>query len=270
MSFIEPIANQIVDLRFVQSPILKLRWTDEISQHYQVLSYIFILSTYNEETFEIDQVKTMISQNSNDGDDEHIRFHPEILDRDRWGNPIMELELEIDPYCAADGDYFLRIIKEISIGHIINYSPPFRLRGMHGEVAGFQNTGLEQFIPGAITIVDEPVIPNPIPSEYFSIPYNSQTGPIRYAPMQMQPKTSAELRRKWSNKYKPTPITTFYRTNKPNLVVYTTITPGVSYSIKSDVNWATPAPMPYRQGSWYAPAQKLTQRPRKVNFPKTF
>ena len=95
-------------------------------------------------------------------------------------------------------------------------------------------------------------------------PYTMQTGVSRFAPMQMQPQ-SAVTAQTWTRKF-PTSSVSLYSTLRKSPDKLTTITPGWSYTLPSDYNYATPAPFPSDNGGWYNPKDRQTLSARKVNL----
>ncbi|ODV59897.1 glycoprotein [Ascoidea rubescens DSM 1968] len=176
-------------------------------------------------------------------------------------------EAKIDPTAGENGVYYIQIFSVYPTGYSIHYSHRFKLSGMTGkdEASGslndpppsaqysFKKTGTE-------TETDE--APGTIDSASFTIPYTLQTGRTRYAPMQTQPGSKVTATG-WTRRF-PTSAVTFYKTAKPSPVVYSTITPGWSYSRTSYFNYATPAPYPSDNGGWYGASERLIA-PVKMN-----
>jgi len=98
-----------------------------------------------------------------------------------------------------------------------------------------------------------------INSASFSIPYTLQTGLTRYAPMQMQPgSVLTKNKSSWSRRH-PTSAVTFFTSIRPSPAQSSTITPGLSYTMTSVVNDASPALYPSQNGGWYNPSKLLTK-----------
>ena len=177
-------------------------------------------------------------------------------------------EASISSSVGNDGVYYIQIFAVYPTGYSIHYSYRFQLSGMTGgdEASGsiddsppsaqysFKNTG---------TDTETEVVPATIDSASFTVPYTLQTGRTRYAPMQTQP-GSRVTATTWTRKF-PTSAVSFYKTVMPSPVVYSTITPGWSYSRTSYLNYATPQPYPSANGGWYDPAEKIIT-PVKMNI----
>ena len=165
---------------------------------------------------------------------------------------------------VGNGQFYIQVYAVVKgqQGDTIHYSPRFSLSGMTGA-ATFTYTYSTQ--PPAITEIHTGDSNNggtTINSASFSIPYTLQTGKTRYAPMQMQPGSKVTATT-WTRKF-PTSKVTFYSTYRKSLDQVSTITPGRSYAMTSDINFASPALMPSANGGWYNPSKRLSLTPKKI------
>ncbi|SMN19430.1 similar to Saccharomyces cerevisiae YJL174W KRE9 Glycoprotein involved in cell wall beta-glucan assembly [Maudiozyma saulgeensis] len=177
------------------------------------------------------------------------------------GSTIYSYNISFSDSIVGSGQFFLQINGLVdSSNYAIHYSPRFLLQNMAGAVG--TNT---------VTALTEPSADYNLPkkgggkidSRSFTIPYTLQTGISRFAPMQLQP-GSVVTKTSWSNKY-PTSTVTYYSTLAKSLEQMTTITPGWSYTFKSDFNYVSVAPFPSDNGGWYAPSKRQTLSVRKLN-----
>ena len=164
---------------------------------------------------------------------------------------------------VGNGQFYIQVYAVVkNEGDTIHYSPRFTLSGMAGA-ATFTYTYSTQ--PPAITEIHTQDSNNEgttINSASFSIPYTLQTGKTRYAPMQMQPGSKVTATT-WTRKF-PTSKVTFYSTYRKSLDQVSTITPGRSYVMTSDINCASPALMPSANGGWYNPSKRLSLTPKRI------
>ncbi len=147
----------------------------------------------------------------------------------------------------ASGNYYVQIYATYSSGgYSIHYSPRFEITGLTGstKASGSGDSPDAQYSLAASS--DN--------SASFSVPYVSQTGKTRYAPMQMQPGSTVTVST-WSRRFASSAVT-YYSTFKKSPVVLSTVTPGWSYTMESLVNEATPAPFPSAVG-WYPASKRL-------------
>lgn len=164
---------------------------------------------------------------------------------------------------VANGQYFIQVYAYVQgEGYTIHYTPRFMLKGMSGSVGGTVTESVQPVPQTQINTGGQEA--NTINTAWFTIPYTKQTGVSRFAPMQMQPGTKVTATT-WSRKY-PTSAVTFYSTARKSLQQLTTITPGWSYPVTSDFNYATPAPLPSLNGGWYNPKSRQSFSVRKLNF----
>ncbi|CCD24764.1 Knh1p NDAI_0D04500 [Naumovozyma dairenensis CBS 421] len=184
---------------------------------------------------------------------------------------VSAAEVDSDIYKAnilgtlgTDGVYYIQIFAQTESGYTIHYSPKFYLEGMTGVLVAY--TIMESADPTPETRITTGAVGATIDSRSFTVPYTKQTGKARYAPMQMQPGTKLTAK-SWTRKY-ATSAVTFYTSMRKSLQQVTTITPGWSYAISSDVNYATHAPFPSDNGGWYDPSKRLSLTTRKINLRK--
>ncbi|KAI9811664.1 MAG: hypothetical protein M1826_003116 [Phylliscum demangeonii] len=143
--------------------------------------------------------------------------------------------------------YFLKMISVATVGGtVINYSKRFSLTGMTGVFPAAVLDGM-----AAVTGTDGPPTVNqvaglnPAPAAAdgpYAVPYNMQTGPTRYAPMQPLPSTKMATK-------KPTPLwptssVSIAKTWLPPPSQVTTVTQAATYSFASHENTASPAAQP--------------------------
>ncbi|KAG0677930.1 hypothetical protein C6P41_002868 [Kluyveromyces marxianus] len=165
-----------------------------------------------------------------------------------------------DDVAPSDGTYFIQVFANFpDDGFTIHYSGRVKLKGVDGT--------LTTKVPTVTDTAGPPpqinVAAASINSASFSIPYTKQTGISRFAPMQLQPGSTVTMRT-WSRKY-PTSSISYYATLLNSLEQKTTITPGWSYIINSDFNYATPAAFPSDNGGWYDPKKRQTMSVKKLN-----
>ncbi|KAH3899911.1 Knh1p SCDLUD_004223 [Saccharomycodes ludwigii] len=173
---------------------------------------------------------------------------------------------------AKNGVFFVQVFASGDFGYTIHYSGRFTLTGMQGTVVPTSAAKTDNGAPNPQYYItgadgdgnDANTIATSINSASFSIPYPKQSGIVKYAPMQMQPKKKVTATT-WTRQF-PTSKVTFYGSFKKSLDCESTITPGWSYTITSDVNYATPASFPSDNGGWYDPKSKLSLTPRKMNL----
>lgn len=157
----------------------------------------------------------------------------------------------IDASTVPNGYYYFQVYATYSDGYSIHYTDRFQLKGMSGS-STIKATATGDSPAAQVSI--EGADGGSINSKSFSITYTLQTGKTRYAPMQMQP-GSTVTHSKYSTRY-PTSAVTYFSTKGKSPVVYSTITPGWSYSRKSHTNLATAQSF---ETSHYAASDKVKQ-----------
>ncbi|ODV63099.1 cell wall synthesis KRE9KNH1 [Ascoidea rubescens DSM 1968] len=176
----------------------------------------------------------------------------------------------IDSSLVSSGVYYIQVYALYSTGYSIHYTKRFRLSGMTGTLestgaltddspsAQYSFAGTDTDTDTETTVETEAVDT----SASFKITYTLQTGRTRFAPMQTQPGSTVTATT-WRRKF-PTSAVTYYSTVQPSPVVYSTITPGWSYSRTSYFNYASYAPYPSENGGWYSANFKLVS-PSKMD-----
>ncbi|KAL9131115.1 MAG: hypothetical protein Q9217_000877 [Psora testacea] len=143
----------------------------------------------------------------------------------------------------AYNDSFLKMISTAPGGTVINYSDRFTLTGMTGTFPPNVETGIKE-----ITGTSGPKTENNVDdnadgaSGGSEVPYSMQTGPTRYAPMQVKPGT--KITAKSPTMPYPTSSAELAKTFLPPPKQVTTITMSVTYAASSIENMASPAPPP--------------------------
>lgn len=140
---------------------------------------------------------------------------------------------------GGDGPYFIQITAlDGTSGNTIHYSNRFTMSGMTGTIAA--TSGGDTTPPAAqINIALDPSQQ----SLSILVPYTLQTGPTRYAPMQLQPGTTV-TRPLSAVQRLPTSAVTLYKSAQGSPNVMTTLTPGWSYVFSSMTNYAPNLPSP--------------------------
>lgn len=168
-------------------------------------------------------------------------------------------EADISNSLGPNGEYFIQVYAQFSSANAftIHYTNRFQLTGMTGAASDFT------FSPALFSVTGEAPTPQiavgdgtavSVNSASFTVPYTLQTGRTRYAPMQLQPGTSVSLTA-YSTRH-ATSAYTPYTSLSPSPNVYSTITPGWSYTVTSKFNSATVAAYP----TYYYPASSRVQQ----------
>ncbi|RAL15031.1 putative beta-1,6-glucan biosynthesis protein (Knh1) [Aspergillus homomorphus CBS 101889] len=160
------------------------------------------------------------------------------------GNSI---SFKLDPSISGNttDTYFLKMISWGPDASVINFSKDFTITNMAGPNSTSVSQGPSPTIDDfAISDGDliEPVElrKRQVDGEAFTVPYQLQTGPTRYAPMAKKPASTIPAR-------SPTPqfpasAYTIATTYLPPATVEITIAASVTYSVVSIENTASPAP----------------------------
>ncbi|CCH63106.1 hypothetical protein TBLA_0J01080 [Henningerozyma blattae CBS 6284] len=174
----------------------------------------------------------------------------------------------VDGTLIGDGQYYIQIYAVVDgAGNTIHYTPRFTLKGMKAAKSNTYTDTVEPTPQTAININTD--ITTTAPTEVidtsasFSVPYYSQTGSARFAPMQTPP-GSLITATSWSRRF-PTSEVTYYGSHRNSLDQITTVTQGWSGSLTSDYNYATPALHPSDNGGWYNPRDRISLSVRKLN-----
>lgn len=179
---------------------------------------------------------------------------------------------KFDASAVGNGQYFIQIFAQFSKDakqYTIHYTPRFTLSSMSGTLTPSVTTTSQpatqvMYATGTTTTTDDGFDV----SSLSTVPYTQQTYRTRFAPMQMQPGSTITATT-WTRRF-PTSAVTYYSTlrNWKSLEQLSTITPGWSYTISSDFNYATPMPFPSQNGGWYNPKsrQSLSTRIRNLKY----
>lgn len=172
---------------------------------------------------------------------------------------------------GGNGQYFIQLYAVYDgIGAVAAYSPRFYLEDMSGSVTTYTYSYSTQPSMGYYITNNPYETTTAATTTYdtsasFTVPYVSQTGPYRFAPMQQQPNTTVTATT-WTRRF-PTSAVTYYTTiNTKSLYHVTTITPGWSYTLTSDINYQTPDSFPSENGGWYNPSKRMSLTTRKLNY----
>lgn len=127
-------------------------------------------------------------------------------------------------------------------GLVINYSSRFTLAAMTG-VFGSDIASALAAVTGTAGPADPPAAAAPVPaaanpgSDQFAIPYNEQTGNVRYAPMQPLPPSSITAQN--TSPLWPTSSVVIATTFLPIPTVTTTYTQAATWAFTSHPNTVT-------------------------------
>lgn len=168
-------------------------------------------------------------------------------------------DASIDKSTGPNGDYFIQVFAQYPSGYTIHYTNRFVLTGMTGAASLFTFPANMFSVTGqapspAFSINGEGTPTASIDSASFTVPYTLQTGQTRYAPMQTQPGTTITYTM-YSNRH-ATSAYTPYTSLSPSPNVFSTITPGWSYTVTSTFNSASVAGYP----TYYYPASSRVQQ----------
>jgi hypothetical protein len=176
---------------------------------------------------------------------------------------IYKYTLNIPADVAASGVFFIQVFASGSFGYTIHYSDRFTISGLTGTLtpttAGAVTTPPEaqySIHTGTSSVAT-------INSASFTIPYYDQSGTSRYAPMQTQPHGSVtNPTASWSRRF-PTSAVTYFTTAVPGskITAKTTITPGWSYVITSDINYQTGTT---KTDTGYDPKSRQTRTTKRI------
>ncbi|CUM62880.1 uncharacterized protein PRCAT00000439001 [Priceomyces carsonii] len=160
----------------------------------------------------------------------------------------------IDSTDLPNGYYYFQIYTVFKEGITIHYSNRFQLKNMEGSTKTLSEPVTATGLPPGAQTPSGAGGDSSINSASFSVTYTKQTGKTRFAPMQSIP-GSKITKTTWSRRF-PTSAVTHFSTNAKSPNVYSTITPGWSFSITSDINYASIAPYP---SYFYNPSSKVKQ-----------
>ncbi|CAI4058282.1 hypothetical protein N7582_001068 [Saccharomyces uvarum] len=242
VAIVAPAPNSVYDLSGSGQATVNVRWmhTDTTPQENDFIKYTFTLCSGTNAMIEAMatlQTLTAAELTSN------------------------EYGAVIENTAGTDGVYFIQVFAQTAIGYTIHYTNRFKLKGMKGSKVA--NPSMVTIAPVPQTRITTGDLGATIDSKSFTVPYNLQTGVVKYAPMQLQPATKVTAKT-WKRKYATSEVT-YYYTLRNSIDQHTTVTPGWSYVLTADSNFATPAPMPADNGGWYNPRKRLSLTARKVN-----
>lgn len=164
---------------------------------------------------------------------------------------------------AASGTFFFQLYALTpGKGTSIHYSPRFSVSGMTGTLPA--TSGGDVTPPAPVVNFNDNINNKPDPASSipasaaagFSVPFSEQTGPTRYAPMQMQPGSKVTHKLSASRRY-PTSSVSVFTTWTMQPIQVTTTTMPVTYSKSQYVNWAAVQPDPT---GYYAASEALSRR----------
>lgn len=165
-----------------------------------------------------------------------------------------KVDLSVVRQLGASGMYYIQMAAESSEkGILLHYSPRFKLKDMTGSYK--PTTGGDSKPPEA-----EDQAANSAAAG-SAITYTKQTGRTKIAPMQSQPGTSVNLKRKRSRLY-PSSAVTYFKTPGKNPAAVTTLTPSWSYTFLKLTNYAKPRPRPTK---YYAASEALVRSYKTLN-----
>ncbi|EWC44473.1 hypothetical protein DRE_06741 [Drechslerella stenobrocha 248] len=148
------------------------------------------------------------------------------------------------PGIAGNGaSYFLRMTWTAAEGTVVNYSQRFAMTGMVGVFTPpqIQANAVGDTTPPKAEHPVRPLVLDPEGGQY-AVPYNQQSGDVRYAPM--QPRPGSVITANKMKRLNPTSAYTVFTTKGPAPGVTTTVTQPMTYALTTVVNEAEPAPMP--------------------------
>lgn len=157
---------------------------------------------------------------------------------------------------GANGYYTLQLYSQTTNGgYTIHYTNWFELTGLTGTKAALQaDPGMPPL--SQMSDMSEKQQGNLVASH--TVPYESQSGTIKYAPMQMQPGSS--ITAKSMSRRFPSSAFTPFLSFAPGPKCTSTDTPGWSYTRGSMTNMAPPAAYPSAVG-WYAASAASRESP---------
>lgn len=168
-----------------------------------------------------------------------------------------KVDLSVIRQLGASGMYYIQMAAESSEkGILLHYSPRFKLKDMTGSYK--PTTGGDTKAPEAKDQAADSAAAG------SAVTYTKQTGKTKIAPMQSQPGTSVDLKRKRSRMY-PSSAVTYYKMAKKTPGAVTTLTPSWSYTFLKLTNYAKVKPRPTK---YYAASEALIRSFRSLT-PKT-
>jgi hypothetical protein len=163
---------------------------------------------------------------------------------------------------GANGPYFIQVAAfETASSFSLHYTSRFSLTGMTGTYVA--SSGGDVTPPPDQPLAAAQLNPAEVAS-LGSVPYAAQTGPTRYAPMQLQPGSTVTIPLVASRRY-PTSAVTYFKSEYGLPSIQSTITPGWSYTFSSQTNYASTMPPPtvfYKATAVIASSIEAVSRPR--------
>lgn len=170
---------------------------------------------------------------------ELVEGKSDLTDKDGDG----EFKALIKSSQGPNGNYFFQVFTLYKDGlQLMVYLNRFALTGMEGTARtgwDYKATGPP---PARQAQSKDGGAGAPIDLKSFLLHYTEQTGPTKYAPMQMQPGLVVTATT-YTRRYELLLVLAFL-TKGPEPKVMTTITPGWLYTPESATNWASPADFP--------------------------
>ncbi|KAB8232343.1 hypothetical protein ETB97_011083 [Aspergillus alliaceus] len=155
------------------------------------------------------------------------------------GNSV---SFKIDPEVGGNepNAYFLKIVASGPDTIVENYSDRFTLTGMTGAFS----SNLENEISSLNMGYEQEELRKRQAAGAYTIPYQLQTGPTRYAPMAKKPGSTIPTDKSPTPQY-PTSAYDIATAYLPVPTVQTTVSASLTYSVSSIENTASPAPHPH-------------------------
>lgn len=159
---------------------------------------------------------------------------------------------------GGNGPYFLQYSATDKDGQqSLLYSKRFKLSGMTGSKKASNG--------GDTDPPDDQKAEQTADQTGTAIAYTKQKGPTKTAPMQSQPGTKVNLKRKTSRLWPTSAVSSYYKTAKKSPNAKTTLTPGWSYTFSAFTNYAKTRPKPtkYYAASDYIKTARKTKSKNK-------
>ncbi|CCD27100.1 uncharacterized protein NDAI_0J02080 [Naumovozyma dairenensis CBS 421] len=250
---LEPKQNAVLNFGKAKTKDLSIKWThsEEWPKQEEIIKYTFILCAGP--NTQIQAIATLDT------------LYPEQITQSPPPNGHQfQVKLKLNNMMSVSGYYYVQIFAQTVEGYTIHYTHPFYIKGMKNVVNKLPfDKDVKYPEPPAEhkTTLVEPQAPQD-PINLGKIPYHKQTGLIKYAPVQTQPKTFINVKKSWVLK-NPKTIVTMFVSPRSSIDMVTTVTPGWNYIINNQYNLAKPAKFPSENGGWYS--RIITAHPRKVN-----
>lgn len=176
---------------------------------------------------------------------------------------IYKYTLSIPADVAASGVFFIQVFATGSFGYTIHYSDRFTITGLTGTITPTTAGAVTTPPDAQYSIHTGTSSVATINSASFKIPYYDQSGVSKFAPMQTQPHGSVtNPTATWTRRF-PTSSVSYFTSAVPGSknTVKTTITPGWSYVITSDINYQTGTT---KTGTGYDPKNRQTRTTKRI------